>query len=224
DYNIEFPTRTPKTLAVYKYISDARTRGIPIHGVGFQAHFDTNWYPTETDFGNLIDMYNNIGVEVHITELDIKCVAPCDLDLQGRIARSLLNVCIQKSNCKAFLTWGISDAHSWVRMNPAGTQELYPLPYDEAWNPKPFYNQMLNVLQINNPDWVAWNASRPVTTTTTATTTTTTKAMAASPSPSQTVVGDQTGGGSGADRSKASLPILSAFIATTMILILELFR
>lgn len=73
DYNIEGQYNTEaKSEAVYIFVRDMVARGVPIHGVGLQMHVQTNWYPSAAVLGNLLDRYAAIGIDVHITELDIK--------------------------------------------------------------------------------------------------------------------------------------------------------
>jgi hypothetical protein len=138
DYNIE--NTNDKAEAVYIFIRDMVNRGVPIHGVGMQMHVQTNWYPSAARLGELLDRYAALGLDVHITEADIKCIAPCDPAKQGEVARTLLSTCLSRPNCKAFLTWGITDAHTWLE---AAT---VPLPFDASYKPKPFFTEMLAAL------------------------------------------------------------------------------
>ena len=49
----------------------------------------------------------------------------------------LLGVCLAQPRCKSFLTWGFTDAHSWVPGFFTGMGAA--LPFNESYNPKPAY-------------------------------------------------------------------------------------
>ncbi|KAJ3051703.1 hypothetical protein HK097_007269 [Rhizophlyctis rosea] len=138
DYNIE--NTNAKADAVLKFITDLKSRGVPIDGVGMQMHVQTNWYPSASRLAQLFTAYQNIGVEVHITELDIKCIAPCDLNAQGVAARTIVQACAEHDNCKALLTWGITDKYTWIDSTSK------PLLLNETYGAKPFFTEMLAAL------------------------------------------------------------------------------
>ena len=65
---------------------------------------------------------HGLGLEVHITEMDIKCVPkgsskPCTpelLDAQAKLYADILGACLEAPNCKSFETWGFT-----VRRDPS---------------------------------------------------------------------------------------------------------
>jgi len=66
------PTKV-KSDKVFNYIKELKARGCPIDGVGFQSHFDLSF---GDDFEGLranMKRYAEIGVKVHITEMDVSC-------------------------------------------------------------------------------------------------------------------------------------------------------
>ena len=69
--------------------------------------------------------YADIGIEVEITELDIKCPKKTDgqcklpwnaerLQTQANVYTGLLKTCLEAENCKNFQTWGLTDKYSWL--------------------------------------------------------------------------------------------------------------
>ena len=93
----------------------------------------------------------DLELEVHITELDIKCVAqrssePCTperLKAQAALYAQIVSTCLAAPNCKAVETWGFTDRHTWIGSSTA------PLPFDANYRPKPAVDAMINALLRN---------------------------------------------------------------------------
>jgi endo-1,4-beta-xylanase len=89
---------------------------------------------------------HELSLEVHITEMDIKCVPkgstkPCTperLLRQARLYANLLRVCLDAPNCKAFETWDFVDKYSWIGETTA------PLPWSSDYTAKPSVPSMIN--------------------------------------------------------------------------------
>ncbi|KAI9287716.1 glycoside hydrolase superfamily [Umbelopsis sp. AD052] len=161
-----------KADAVYALVKDLKTRGIPIDGVGLQMHINTNatGYITRSTVGCNIKRLGALGLEVHITEMDVRCRAgngdTCDQRLKAYVYQTVLLACLDNPGvCKGFLTWGYTDKYTWLStfQNPDNV------------DPAPLLNDK------NGKQVVAWNEFQAVlksftgaTTTTSATTTTTT--------------------------------------------------
>lgn len=76
DYNAESAAGWSKTKSdkVYNLVKGLLDRGCPVHGVGLQAHIEVS-YSDEMLKGirENIQRLHDLGLVVHITELDIKC-------------------------------------------------------------------------------------------------------------------------------------------------------
>ena len=147
DYEIEGINK--KSDMVYKLLKDLRSRGVPIHGVGLQCHlFDV---PDKADMIANIKRFTDLGLEVHITELDVPIQdmtgAPEEkLARQAQIYRQIMEVCLANKGCKAFVTWGLDDRHSWI---PGFTGKPdVALLFDENYQPKPAYHAIAEVMAI----------------------------------------------------------------------------
>ncbi|HSS96123.1 MAG TPA: endo-1,4-beta-xylanase, partial [Terriglobales bacterium] len=72
DYNDE--TMNAKSDAIYAMAADFKNRGVPLSGIGFQMHWDLGFDNpvTLTSFTNNLQRFAALGMELHITELDIK--------------------------------------------------------------------------------------------------------------------------------------------------------
>jgi endo-1,4-beta-xylanase len=129
-----------KADKIYDLAKGLKARGIPIDGVGLQSHF-TN----DNDFST-VDIDRNLkrlaasGLRAAFTEVDFRLALPVDsasLALQKRNYSKLLAVCLANANCKTFLTWGFTDAYSWVPGFFPGFGSA--LPFDQNYQPKPAY-------------------------------------------------------------------------------------
>jgi len=144
DYNTE--GIWAKSESVYQFVADMKKRNIPIDGVGIQYHVGVKVQPEFSKINDLISRYCKLGVEVHITELDVSCDDNCrDPDggdgKQGDVYANALKACLGNSCCTGFLVWGIGDPDSWRGA------ENKPLLFNSNYQPKGQYNTLLNVLK-----------------------------------------------------------------------------
>ena len=154
DYNIEAPGA--KFNAMYAMVKDFVTRGVPINGVGIQMHISTSGYPTSAGLAQNIQMLTALGLQVHITEADVRIpvdssgnAAAADLQSQAATYQRILTVCLQNPGCTAFQTWGFTDKHSWIPGSYPGFGAA--LPFDVNDQAKPAVASMLNALQTVPP-------------------------------------------------------------------------
>jgi len=150
DYNTE--GIWAKSESVYQFVADMKKRNIPIDGVGIQYHVGINVQPQFNKINDLIGRYCKLGVEVHITELDVSCDDNCrDYDggdsKQGQVYTNALKACLNNSCCTGFLVWGIGDNDSWRGA------ENKPLLFNSNYQPKGQYTAILNLLK-NTPESV----------------------------------------------------------------------
>jgi endo-1,4-beta-xylanase len=115
-----------------------KSRGIPIDGVGLQYHVSTQSFPQYNKINDLIGRYCQLGLEVHITEMDVKSGG--NAQAQAKIYSEALKACLSNSCCTAFLVWGVGDNDSWLGANEAG------LLFDGSYQPKAAYTSLLETL------------------------------------------------------------------------------
>jgi len=129
-----------KSDAVYALAQDLLAQGVPIDGVGMQMHLITSFAPTQSALISNMRRLENLGLEVHVTEMDVRIPMPAseqELAQQAGIYSDMLSGCLAVPACKAFTVWGFTDRYSWV----PGTFSGYgaALPFDEDFGPKPAY-------------------------------------------------------------------------------------
>jgi len=138
DYSAE--VMNAKSDAVYNLLKGMKQRGIPVHGVGLQCHFKSQYSVSIADISRNIQRLTDLGLEVHITEFDYGITGTSQEQQQATFYSSLFQACLQSPACKSFETWGFTDKHTWL-----GSDEL-PLPFDVNYQPKPAFNALAQAL------------------------------------------------------------------------------
>jgi endo-1,4-beta-xylanase len=146
-----------KSDCVYAMAKAMKERGMPIDGVGMQAHWiipelkQEKWHvppPMESVAANM-KRFADLGLSVEVTELDVlvgKDAGLAELAAQARVYGDLLRTCLA-AGCSAFSTWGVSDRYSWIRGPQVSRSWERPLPFDESFRPKPAYDAMVDALR-----------------------------------------------------------------------------
>ncbi|WP_435157288.1 endo-1,4-beta-xylanase [Amycolatopsis sacchari] len=137
DYNIE--DVNAKSDAVYALVKSLRAQGVPIDGVGVQAHLTVDAPPTT--FRENLKRFDRLGLDTAITEADVRMVLPPDaakLRAQADVYRDILADCLATRHCISFTVWGFTDKYSWVPgwFEGEGAANLL----DENYQPKPAYD------------------------------------------------------------------------------------
>lgn len=140
-----------KSDALYSIVRDFLRRGIPIHGVGLQMHV-SNLRPDIASISANIRRFTSLGLQVHITELDISLpvdadgkASPEDLQKQGDLFRQIAVTCLSHPGCTAIQTWGFTDKYSWIRSHSRKTRGA-ALPFDRNYRPKAAYDALREAL------------------------------------------------------------------------------
>jgi endo-1,4-beta-xylanase len=144
-----------KSDAIYAMIKDFKRRGVPLDGVGLQMHIPTLDADVATIVANIganIARLTALGVQVHITELDVSLPLgsngqprPDDLTRQAEVYRGIVRACLNSAGCTAIQTWGFTDKYSWIESHSRGARGQ-ALPFDHAYQPKPAYRAVLQEL------------------------------------------------------------------------------
>jgi endo-1,4-beta-xylanase len=136
-----------KADAIYTLVQDLLQRGVPIHGLGLQTHVGLDSSPQPQDVAANMDRLSALGLEIHITEMDVRIEDPATeekLVEQARVYRDMLEVCLFTQNCTAFVLWGFTDRYSWIPSCCKGWDAA--LIFDKSYRPKPAYNSLIDGL------------------------------------------------------------------------------
>ena len=146
DYGAE--TQGAKANAIYAMAKDFRARKVPLDGIGFQAHLimEMNTPEALESVEKNFDRFAKLGLEISITELDIRVPdgSPATLAAQADFYRKFVSICRRQPRCKLIQTWGISDRESWIPRAFRGMG--WALLWDENYQKKPAYDAVLEAL------------------------------------------------------------------------------
>lgn len=149
DYGFEYDNSTEarRRRALLKLLEQTVSRGLPLDGVGLQAHLDLGKGKIKPSILKpFLEEISNFGLEVVVTELDVK-----ERDISGSLserdqrvadeAKRYLDIVLDYPCVKGVTVWGLSDRHSWLSSNEGTSNERLNrgLPYDANFHPKPFY-------------------------------------------------------------------------------------
>ena len=153
DYNTERPQKRERVYRLLKKLVDA---GVPINGVGLQAHWSI-YEPTRDDLTTTIKKFSSLGLKVQVTELDVsvfpweknrRALRPGETGAftpelekkQEDKYAELFKIFRENKNVITGVTfWNISDKHSWLDDYPVAGRKNHPLLFDENYQPKKAY-------------------------------------------------------------------------------------
>lgn len=147
DYGAEVMNR--KSDAIYAMAMDFKQHGVPLDGIGFQAHVDLGYDTPEAlrSFAENLQRFASLGLELHITELDVRLRdgSPGSLAAQAKFYAEIAKTCLQQPACKVLQTWGFTDRYSWIpRYYP---QMDWALLWDAEYRKKPAYFGLLTAFE-----------------------------------------------------------------------------
>ena len=135
-----------KSDGMYRLVQQLLADGVPIDGVGFQAHLAIQYgFPTQMQQN--LQRFAALGLDVAITELDVRMQLPADsakLATQATYYRNVTNACLAVPRCVGITTWGYTDKYSWIPSTFPG--EGAALLVDENFQRKPAYTAVHDAL------------------------------------------------------------------------------
>ena len=122
--------------ALVALVKRLKSRGVPIDGVGFEAHiYNDGDYIDEDQLEAHMKALAHLGLSARISEID---VTGDDASMQIQEYTTTLAVCLRAQNCTSYTTWGITD-----RYGSTTRSDRYPLVFgtsllwDSALKEKP---------------------------------------------------------------------------------------
>jgi endo-1,4-beta-xylanase len=170
DYSLSTPV---KREGVVKLISELKSKGVKIDGIGMQAHYHLD-FPKLSDLEESIVAFANLGCKVMITEMDIN-VLPRPQDYEGAdvgiffqydsinnpypeaLPDSMQKILANRYSAffKIFLLhsksidrvtlWGVQDSNSWLNEWPVRGRSNYPLLFNNDYQPKQAFWALVNL-------------------------------------------------------------------------------
>lgn len=160
DYANYYP---PRRQGIYDMLAGLIEDGVPIDGVGLQAHLhlepgpdDLTPYQTVEELETAVLMYSSLGLDVQITEMDVSLyvrgieytedtrytpenVTPELFEQQAERYRQFFEMFRKHGDLISSVTfWGIVDSNTWLSERTSGQQD-FPLLFDAQQQPKPAF-------------------------------------------------------------------------------------
>jgi endo-1,4-beta-xylanase len=146
DYDAEVVNQ--KSDAIYAMAADFKKRGVPLDGIGFQTHISLHYDNAKTlaSYAANLERFAKLGLELHITELDIRLTdsSAASLNAQAKLYGELTTLCVQQPACKLIQTWGFTDKHSWIP--EFYKSQGWALLWDDKYQKKPAYQTVHEAL------------------------------------------------------------------------------
>ena len=145
DYGLLSKHKQDKVFRLLKGLVD---KGVPIHGIGIQAHW--NIYNKAEDVEILIQRFASLGLDIHITELDVSVFkgndqskhrnyvfTKKDQTKQAEFYSDIFKIFRKyKDHISSVSFWGVRDNESWLNQHPVNGRRNYPLLFDDQGMPK----------------------------------------------------------------------------------------
>lgn len=118
DYGLESPGS--KTTAAYNLVKELQARHIRIDGVGLESHFEVGGTPSRASQVEAKQGFLDLGVDVAITELDVRFTAAPYYTEAGESQQAqdyyeTVASCMQVGpRCIGVTVWDFDDKYSWV--------------------------------------------------------------------------------------------------------------
>ncbi|WP_437852283.1 endo-1,4-beta-xylanase [Sorangium sp. So ce363] len=168
-YNDFYNYIPAKQQGIYNMLKGLLDQGVPVHGVGLQAHLNiepstvtTNQavHQNVANMGKAIELYSSLGLDVQVTELDISLYIPGVTYNQSTFYTTATFTDALKAKqaaryreffelfrkYKSVITgvtfWGIADDNTWLSEFSSGRKD-FPLLFDINHNPKPAYDAVV---------------------------------------------------------------------------------
>jgi endo-1,4-beta-xylanase len=141
-------TRADRRDAMYDLVSRLRAEGVPVNCIGSQMH-SSILSPSASETAKAIDTFARLGVDQHITELDVsvytdgtssyRTIPASVLTQQAARYRDLFEVYRSRRDKVSSVTlWGLADDDTWLDSFPIDRTDA-PLLFDDELRPKPAF-------------------------------------------------------------------------------------
>jgi endo-1,4-beta-xylanase len=123
DYGIETDSDgdVKKRAAILELVRGMKANKVPIDAVGIQSHIHAGWSTADgKGLREWMRTLRGMGLKLFVTELDInddtvKTDDPAEIDAAvAQTYREFLDVMMGEPALAAVITWGVTDAHTWL--------------------------------------------------------------------------------------------------------------
>lgn len=165
DYNEINPVKREK---IFKLVTELKSKGVPIHGVGLQGHWSI-FEPSYEVLESTLKRFSQLDLQIQITELDISVYQKGHANRERRPEDSLslftperetmqmerYKICFDlfrkySKHISSVTFWNISDRSSWLDNFPVRGRKDYPLLFDKDLKPKKAFGEVVNFSKVEN--------------------------------------------------------------------------
>ena len=123
DYGVETDSDgdTKKRAAILELVRGMQANKVPIDAVGIQSHIHAGWSAADgKGLREWMRTLRGMGLKLFVTELDVnddtlKTDDPAEIDAAvAQTYREYLDLIMSEPAVSAVLTWGVTDAHTWL--------------------------------------------------------------------------------------------------------------
>ncbi|WP_019908510.1 endo-1,4-beta-xylanase [Paenibacillus sp. HW567] len=151
DYNESHPHKRDK---IYTLLKSLLEQGVPVHGVGLQAHWNV-YDPSLDEVRTAIEKYASLGLQLQLTELDMSVfrfedrradlkAPPAELlELQAQRYEAMFRLLKEYREVISSVTfWGAADDYTWLNDFPVRGRKNWPFLFDEGHQPKAAFHRL----------------------------------------------------------------------------------
>ncbi len=152
DYNETDPVKRDK---IYEAVKGMLDRGVPVDGVGLQCHWNIH-KPSMDQIKRAIEKYADLGLKLHVTEMDISLFAHDDksgvdkptekmLEMQAKVYGDAFALFRDyKGIIENVTLWGVADDVTWLSNFPVWNRKNWPLLFDDNHQPKEAFMRLMD--------------------------------------------------------------------------------
>ena len=134
---------------MYAYLKSAKSRGIPISGIGLQMHINAAHPPGKSALIKNMQRFGALGFPVYITEFDINSNSVNGSDtykaqLEARITADVVSACVESKSCASFNVFGMTDKESFFKWITRTKSRSYL--FTSRYQPRPSFYAFRNAL------------------------------------------------------------------------------
>jgi endo-1,4-beta-xylanase len=154
DYNESNPEKREK---IYQLVKSLVDKGVPIHGVGLQGHWNLI-NPSIDEIRSAIERYASLGLKLQLTELDVSVFTFEDkrtglteatneiTELQSQRYQQFFQLFREyKEIITAVTFWGAADDYTWLDDFPVRGRKNWPFLFDENHQPKKAFWKVITI-------------------------------------------------------------------------------
>lgn len=132
--------------AMYELVKQLKGQGVPIDGVGFQAHvYERADRISAATLRRHIQELAQLGLQSRISEMDV--YIEDGQSVQAQQYSAVLQACLEESSCISFTSWGISDRYNMFRDDDGSLQYGQDFLWDQDMLPTPAVAALRHILE-----------------------------------------------------------------------------